>query len=102
MRSIDVPPGLAAALDGLDAAQAAIGALNFEAYSPAVRLCALERMETSHRRQVALGHDVIAGLAKEIPPTSAARCTKWSPTGCGSAAPRPDVGCGTPDSFPRG
>jgi hypothetical protein len=67
MRSIDVPPDLAAALDGLDAAQAAIGALNFEAYSPAVRLCALERMETSHRRQVALGHDVIAGLAKEDP-----------------------------------
>lgn len=65
MRSIEVPPELAAALDGLDAARAALGALDFDAYSPAVRLRALERMETSHRRQAALSHDVIAGLAKE-------------------------------------
>lgn len=67
MRSIEVPPELAAALDGLDAARAALGALDFDAYSPVVRLRALERMETSHRRQVALSHDVIAGLAKEDP-----------------------------------
>lgn len=67
MRSIEVPPELAAALDGLDAARAALGALDFDAYSPAVRLRALERMETSHRRQAALSHDVIAGLAKEDP-----------------------------------
>jgi len=67
MRSIDDPPEVAAAFDALDAAEAAIGALNFDVLSPAVRLRVLERMETSRRRQIAVSHDVIAGLAKGDP-----------------------------------
>ncbi|BBX98336.1 HNH endonuclease signature motif containing protein [Mycobacterium lacus] len=61
MRSIGV------LLDGLDEAVAAIGDVNFDALDPVVRLRALERLETARRRQVALSHDVIAGLAKEDP-----------------------------------
>ncbi|MFZ1176614.1 MAG: HNH endonuclease signature motif containing protein [Mycobacterium sp.] len=67
MGSIKVPPEVAAAFDALDAAEAAIRRLKFDALSPAVRLRALERMETSRRRQIAVSHDVIAGLAKEDP-----------------------------------
>ncbi len=54
-----------AALDALDTAVAQIGTLNFDALSPVVRLRALERMESSRRRQIAVNHDVIAGLDKE-------------------------------------
>ncbi|MCV7123100.1 hypothetical protein AWC15_16100 [Mycobacterium lacus] len=61
MRSIDV------LLDGLDEAVAAIGDVNFDAFDPVIRLRALERLQTTRRRQVALSHDVIAGLAKEDP-----------------------------------
>jgi Domain of unknown function (DUF222) len=67
MGSIQTPAQVAAAFDALDAAEAAIGELNFDILSPAVRLRVLERMETSRRRQIAVGHDVIAGLAKEDP-----------------------------------
>jgi hypothetical protein len=67
MRSITAPAELASALDQLDAATAKVAGLNFAALSPAVRLRALERMETSRRRQVAVSHDVIAGLADEDP-----------------------------------
>ena len=67
MRSITAPAELASALDQLDAATAKVAGLNFAALSPAVRLRALERMETSRRRQVAVSHDVIAGLADEEP-----------------------------------
>ena len=67
MRSIDDPPEVTAAFDALDAAEAAIGALNFDVLSPAVRLRVLERMETSRRRQIAVSHDAIAGLAKGDP-----------------------------------
>jgi Domain of unknown function (DUF222) len=67
MGSIQTPAEVAAAFDALDAAEAAIGELNFDILSPAVRLRVLERMETSRRRQIAVGHDVIAGLAKEDP-----------------------------------
>ena len=55
------------AFDALDAAVAAIAELDLDALTPAIRLRALERMETSRRRQVAVSHDVIAGLAKEDP-----------------------------------
>ena len=67
MRSINMPAGVTAALDALDAADAAVRGLNFDALSPAVRLRVLERMETSRRRQVATSHELIAGLAEEDP-----------------------------------
>jgi Domain of unknown function (DUF222)/HNH endonuclease len=67
MRSMTSPAELAAALDELDAATAKVAGLNFDALAPAVRLRALERMETSRRRQIAVSHDVIAGLADEDP-----------------------------------
>src|SRR5947209_5315252 len=67
MRSISAPPDVAAALDELDAATAKVAGLNFGALDPAVRLRALERMEAARRRQVAVSHDVIAGLADEDP-----------------------------------
>lgn len=59
------PPEVAAAFDAFDAAVATIGELNLDTLAPAVRLRALERLETSRRQQVAVSHDVIAGLAKE-------------------------------------
>ncbi len=65
MHSIQAPPEVAAAFDALDAAEASIRALNLHALSPAVRLRALERIETSRRRQLAWSHDVIASLDKE-------------------------------------
>ena len=67
MHSIQAPPEVAAAFDAFEAAEARIRELSFEALSPAVRLRALERMETSRRRQIAWSHDVIAGLAEEDP-----------------------------------
>ncbi len=67
MHSIDMPADMAAELDALDAAVAAIAQRNLDALPPAVRLRALERRETAVRRQVAANHDAIAGLAKEDP-----------------------------------
>jgi hypothetical protein len=67
MGSTKAPTVLDAELDALDAAVAAIAARDFDALNPAVRLRALERMETARRRQIAASHDVIAGLAKENP-----------------------------------
>ncbi|HUO37000.1 MAG TPA: DUF222 domain-containing protein, partial [Mycobacterium sp.] len=67
MGSIDMPADMAAELDALDAAVAAIAQRNLDALPPAVRLRALERRETAVRRQVAANHDAIAGLAKEDP-----------------------------------
>lgn len=67
MGSIAVPDEVAAVLDTLDAADAAVRGLDFDALSPAVRLRVLEAMESSHRRQVAVATDVIAGLASEDP-----------------------------------
>jgi hypothetical protein len=67
MNSIAVaaPPELAAAFDALDAAVARIEELNFDNCQPAVRLRALQRLETARRRQVVTSHDLIAGLADE-------------------------------------
>ncbi|MGH3561789.1 MAG: HNH endonuclease signature motif containing protein [Mycobacterium sp.] len=69
MSSITVaaPPEVAAKFDALDAAVAAIRELDFESMTPAVRLRALQRLETSVRRQVAVSYDAIAGLAREDP-----------------------------------
>ncbi len=69
MHSIEVPAAVSAALAAQDAADAAIRGLNFDVLDPAVRLRVLERMETSRRRQIAVSHDVIAGLAREDPAT---------------------------------
>ncbi len=67
MYSIAMPVEVTAVLDALDAAVAATGELNLDNVAPAIRLRALERMETARRRQVAASHDVIAGLANEDP-----------------------------------
>ncbi|MDT5146059.1 MAG: hypothetical protein QOC58_704 [Mycobacterium sp.] len=67
MHSIQTPPEVAAAFDAFEAAEARVRELNFEVLSPAVRLRALERMETGRRRQLAWSYDVIAGLAEEDP-----------------------------------
>lgn len=67
MHSIEVPAEVSAALDAQDAADAAIRGLDFDALSPAVRLRVLERMEASRRRQIAVSHDLIAGLAAADP-----------------------------------
>src|SRR5689334_13418578 len=67
MHSIEVPEEVSAALDAQDAADAALRGLDFEALSPTIRLRVLERMEASRRRQVAVSHDIIAGLASEDP-----------------------------------
>lgn len=67
MYSIEGSPEVSAALDALDAAAAAIRGLNFDRLDPAVRLRLLERMEASRRRQIAVSHDVIAGLVREDP-----------------------------------
>lgn len=64
---MEVPPEVAVALDALSAADAAVRGLDFNALSPVVRLRVLEAMENSHRRQTAVGTDVIAGLANEDP-----------------------------------
>jgi hypothetical protein len=65
MGSINVPADVTARLDALDAAVADVGALNLHSLDAPVRLHVLERLETSCRRQVVVGHDVIAGLTKE-------------------------------------
>ena len=65
MLATEVPAEVAAKLDALDAADAALAGLNFDALSPTVRLRVLERMETSRRRQIATSHGVIGGLAHE-------------------------------------
>jgi Domain of unknown function (DUF222) len=69
MRSINAtaPPEVAAAFDALDAAVTRIGELNLDNVGPAVRLRALERLETARRQQAVPSHDLIAGLAKEDP-----------------------------------
>ncbi|HUH69485.1 MAG TPA: HNH endonuclease signature motif containing protein [Mycobacterium sp.] len=67
MRSIAVPAEVAAKLDALHAAVAAVGELNFDGLQAPVRLHVLEQLETARRRQIAVSHDVIAGLEKEDP-----------------------------------
>lgn len=67
MHSIEVPAEVTAALDAQAAADAALRGLDFDVLSSAVRLHVLERMETSRRRQIAVSHDLIAGLANEDP-----------------------------------
>lgn len=63
--TVSAPPDVAAAFDACDAALAAVANLDFAAMTPAVRLRALERLETSRRRQLAVSHDIIAALADE-------------------------------------
>src|SRR5947209_3800062 len=67
MHSIQASSEVVAAFDALEAAEARIRELNFDVLSPAVRLRALERIETGRRRQLAWSYDVIAGLAGEDP-----------------------------------
>jgi hypothetical protein len=65
MRSITVPVEVAAKLDTFNTGVAAIGELDFDNLDAPVRLHVLEQLETARRLQVALSHDVMAGLAKE-------------------------------------
>ncbi len=58
---------ITAAFDALDAAVTAVSELDFAAADPTTRLRALERLETSRRRQLVAGHDLLAGLAHEDP-----------------------------------
>ena len=67
MHSIEPPAELTAALEAIDAAVATIRRTNFAALNPAVRLRVLDQMETSRRRQLAVSHELIAGLADEDP-----------------------------------
>jgi hypothetical protein len=67
MHSTEVPAEVAEAFDALDAAEARIQKLDLPTLSPVMRLRALERIETSRRRQLAWSHDVIASLDKEDP-----------------------------------
>ena len=64
---VAVPPEVAAAFDALDAAVARIGELNFDNLVPAIRLRALERLESARRQQAVPSHDLIAGLVNEDP-----------------------------------
>jgi hypothetical protein len=90
MHSIPAQP--AAALDALDAAVAMCGEVDFDRFEPAVRLRALERMETARRRQVAISHDMIAGLDKEDPADIGGPVHKviadWLRISCADAARR--------------
>jgi len=63
----DMPADVAAVFAALDAAEAGMLALNVPALTPVVRLRALERMETTRRRQLAWIDDVIASLDEEDP-----------------------------------
>jgi hypothetical protein len=56
-----------AALDALGGAVTAISELDVDGCDPAIRLRALERLETVRRRQVVVSHDLIAGLTKADP-----------------------------------
>jgi hypothetical protein len=67
MGSITAPPEVDAGLAALDAALAGIGALNLDGLAAPVRLRVLEQMETARRRQIALSHAIIGGLAEEDP-----------------------------------
>jgi hypothetical protein len=67
MHSIEPPAKVGGAFDALDAAETAVAELDFDTLTLAVPLRPLERPATSRRRQVAVSHDVIAGLDKEDP-----------------------------------
>jgi uncharacterized protein DUF222 len=67
MGSMGVPADVTAKLDALNTAAAALGELDFDRLDAPVRLQVLEQMETARRLQVAVSHDIIAGLAKEDP-----------------------------------
>jgi uncharacterized protein DUF222 len=92
MSSMEAPAELAAGLAALEAAVAAIAAVNLDALPAAVRLRALEQMETSRRRQVAVSHEVIAGLADEDPADIGGPVHKvvadWLRISCAEAARR--------------
>ena len=87
-----IPANVAATLDALDTAVAAVGELRFDALDPVVRLRALERIETARRRQIAVGHDVIASLAKEDPADAGGPIHKvvadWLRISCAEASRR--------------
>src|SRR5258705_3433945 len=67
MSSIMVPADVAAALDELNTAAAAMGKLDLDRLAAPARLQVLQQMETARRLQVAISHDVIGSLAKEDP-----------------------------------
>lgn len=65
--TVPAPPEVAAAFAALDKAVADIGELDLAALTPAVRLRALERLETAMRMQKARSYDIIADLTREDP-----------------------------------
>jgi hypothetical protein len=64
---VAAPAEVASAFEALDKAVAAIRELTFDNLAPAVRLRALERLETARRQQAVVSHAIIEGLAKEDP-----------------------------------
>jgi uncharacterized protein DUF222 len=64
---VGVPREVVNALDAFDAAVADMGELNLGNYPAAVRLHALERLETARRRLLVRSHDLVGGLAREDP-----------------------------------
>ena len=89
---VAAPAEVASAFDSLDAAVAAIHELTFDNLAPAVRLRALERLETARRQQVVISHDIIEGLAKEDPADVGGPVHKvvadWLRISCAEAARR--------------
>jgi len=53
---------ISAALEALDAAVEALGAVDLDTLAAPERFAVLERLETSRRRQIAVAHDVVARL----------------------------------------
>jgi hypothetical protein len=53
-----------AAFDALDAAVATLRALNWDSLETPALLRAVEKLETSQRRQIALSHDVVGRIAR--------------------------------------
>lgn len=67
MRAITASADVVAAFDALDAAVAKLGQLQHHMFDPVVQCRALQRLETSRRRQAVISHDIIHHLAAEDP-----------------------------------
>lgn len=63
----EVAPAAAAELAALAAAVRAISELDFGALDPSARFHILEQLEAARRRQVAVSHDIVAGLDRQDP-----------------------------------
>jgi len=62
-----IPVEVTARLDALTTAVAALGELDVDKLDAPARLHVLEQLETARRRQIAVSHDIVAGLAEQDP-----------------------------------